>query len=182
MTNRIRKRKWFLLVAAMLMCASLISAGVLSAKRQQPTKGPERPRVTSMPAVFSKIKKLEVVNAWIVDPGTTAVRVAVEIRNNSDKAVMAVDLVCGEGGITKNGLTDEENPVVVISPHGTTTVEMTFGAMTFGAPLVVDAVTYEDGSEEGDESALKSMHQVRAHDRARIKAEKAAATKRGPTP
>jgi hypothetical protein len=60
-----------------------------------------------MPQVFSKVKKLEVVRAWIENPGTDAAGVAVEIRNNSEKDVMAVDLMCGEGGVTKNGLTDE---------------------------------------------------------------------------
>ena len=119
-----------------------------------------------MPSVFSKVKNLEVVRAWIEGAGTPAVSAAVEIRNNSDKAVMAVDLVCGEGGITRNGLTDEEHPVVVIQPHGTTTVEMGFGEMTFGAPLVISAVTYADGTEEGEEASLKAMHMARAHDRA----------------
>jgi hypothetical protein len=184
MTNRIASRKWFFLLAAILVAASVISAGVFSAKNQEPKKQwPKEPRVTSMPVVFSKVKNLEVINAWIEDPGTPAVSAAVEIRNNSDKAVMAVDLVCGEGGITKNGLTDEEHPVVVIKPHDTTTVKMTFGAMTFGAPLVVSAATYADGTEEGDEASLKSMHRVRAHDRAELKAEKERDEQKGaPTP
>jgi len=146
-------------------------------------RGQERPRVNSLPPVFSRVKKLEVLNVSIVDPGTPAVRAAVEIRNNSDKAVMAVDLECGEGGITKNGLTDDEHPIVVIPPHGTTTVEMTFSAMTFGAPLVVSAVTYADGTEEGDPATLKIMHQGREHDKAQIKAEKERRAQTGaPTP
>ena len=137
--------------------------------------------MTSMPQVFSKVKNLEVVNAWIEDPGTPAVRAVVEIRNNSDKAVMAVDLVCGEGGITRSGLTDEEHPIVVIKPHETTTMEMTFGSMTFGAPLVVSAVTYADGTEEGEEASLKAMHMVRAHDRAEVKARKEREAQKGAT-
>lgn len=183
MRNLDAKRKWVFLFAVMLITASVISAGVFSTKRQQPKKEQERPRVTSMPPVFSKVKNLEVVRAWIEDPETPAVRAAVEIRNNSDKDVMAVDLVCGEGGITRNGLTDEEHPIVVIKPHDTTIVEMTFGAMTFGAPLVVSAVTYADGTEEGDEASLKAMHMVRAHDRAKLKAEKERKAQKGaPTP
>lgn len=183
MTSLNSKRKWVFLFAAMLITASVISAGVFSAKRQQPRKEQERPRVTSMPPVFSKVKNLEVVRAWIEDAGTPAVRAAVEIRNNSDKNVMAVDLVCGEGAVTENGLTDEEHPIVVIKPHDTTIVEMTFGAMTFGAPLVVSAVTYADGTEEGEEASLKAMHMVRAHDRAKLKAKKEKQAQKGaPTP
>jgi hypothetical protein len=184
MKNRTAKRKWIFISAALLITALVVAAdGVFSARRQQPSLPQEQPRVTSMPPVFSKVKKLEVVRTWIVDAGTPAMRAAVEVRNNSDKAVMAVDLVSGEGGVTRNGLTDEEHPIVVIPPHGTTTLEMTFASMTFGAPLVVAAVTYADGTEEGDAASLKAMHQVRAHGRAQIKAEKERrAQKRTPTP
>lgn len=184
MTIQIARRKWIFLFASILISAALISAAGFGAKRQQPKKvWPKEPRVTSMPSVFSKVKNLEVVRAWIEDAGTPAVRAAVEIRNNSDKAVMAVDLACGEGGITRNGLTDEEHPVVVIEPHGTATVEMTFGAMTFGAPLVVSAATYADGTEEGEEASLKAMHFARTHDRAQLKAQKERQAQKGsPTP
>ena len=85
---------------------------------------------------------------------------------------MAVDVVAGEGAITKNGLTDQEHPIVVIEPYGTTIVEMAFSAMTPGAPLVVSAVTYADGSEEGNPASLDIMHRIRAHDRAKILAER----------
>jgi hypothetical protein len=184
MKIQITRRKWIFLFASMLVSAALISTAGFGAKRQQPKKEwPKEPRVNSMPPVFSKVKNMEVVRALIVDAGTPAVRAAVEIRNNSDKAVMAVDLVCGEGGITRNGLTDEEHPIVVIQPHGTTTVEMNFVSMTFGAPLVVGAVTYADGTEEGEEASLKAMHMVRDHDRAQRRAEKERQAQKGaPTP
>ncbi|HEX5883100.1 MAG TPA: hypothetical protein VFY67_01010, partial [Pyrinomonadaceae bacterium] len=64
-----------------------------------------------------------------------------EIINNSDKAVTAIDLVCGNGAVTKKGLTDEENPIVVIKPYGTTTIEMGFSEMTPNEPLVVGNTT-----------------------------------------
>jgi|ERR1700686_2636525 len=173
MTNQITRRKWIFLFASILISASLISAAVFSAKTQQPKKQwPKEPRVNSMPPVFSKVKKLEVMRAWIEDPGTPAARIAVEIRNASDKDVMAVHLMCGEGSVTRNGLTDEENPIVVMKPNGTTTIEMNFGEMHFGEPLVVSAVTYADGREEGDETSLRIMHGTREHDRAQRKAER----------
>ena len=131
-----------MLFAAMLIAALLISAVVFSAKRQQPNKQVEQqPRVNYMPPLFSKVKNLEIVRASIINPGTAAAGVEVEIKNNSNKDVMAVDLVCGDGSITRNGLTDEEHPIVVIKPNDTTTIRMNFGEMTFGAPLVVSAVT-----------------------------------------
>jgi len=136
-----------------------------------------------MPPVFSKVKNLEVVNAWIANPGTAAAGVAAEIRNNSLKPVIQVDLACGEGGITRSGINDmhgEEDPIVVIQPGGTTTITMNFGEMTAGMPLVVSAVTYADLTEEGDQSSLKAMHSARAHDKAEREAAKA--RQGGPTP
>jgi hypothetical protein len=176
------KRKWFVLFAAIVVVATAVGTGVFSARPahvQQPRE--QQPRVTSMPPVFSKVKKLEIVRAWIVDPETAYPAVEVEIKNNSDKDAVAIDLVCGEGAITRNGLTDDEHPVVVAKAHGTTTIVMSFGEMTFGAPLVVSAVTWADGSEEGNEKSLRAMHLARAHDRAMIKAKKELEAQKGVT-
>ena len=68
---------------------------------------------------------------------------------------MAVDVVAGESGITKNGLTDQEHPLVVIEPYGTTKMEIPIGFADPGAALVVSAVTYADGTEEGEAESLK---------------------------
>lgn len=171
MTNRITKRKWFLLLASTLITASIVTAAVFNVRRQKAQNPAEQPRVNHMPPVFSKVKDLEIVRTWIIDPGGPGAGVAVEIRNNSNKDAVAVDLVCGEGGITRNGLNDEEHPIVVVKAHETMTMRMTFSAMTFGAPLVVSAVTWADRSEEGDKHSLRLMHLDRQRNRA-IKAQK----------
>ena len=80
--------------------------------------------------------------------------------------------MCGDGAITKNGLTDEQNPLVVIEPYNTTTLEMSFSEMTSDAPLVISAVTYADGTEEGDEKSLAIMHKIRVRDRERLRSQR----------
>jgi hypothetical protein len=155
-----------LFAAAITALAAAVSIGVVSKSRQQ------KEQVHTLPQIYSKVKDLEVINATIIDAKTPAARVQVEIWNHSSLAVTAVDIVSGEGGITKNGLTDEEHPIVVIEPYGTTIVEMTFSEMTPGSPLVVSAVTYADGAEEGEQESLKVMHLTRRRDRARILAER----------
>jgi hypothetical protein len=159
-----------LLIAGIAVLGSLIASGVLSQERGEVRK-PQEPRktVSAIPPTFSKVKTLQIVSTKVINENTPAIGVAVEIRNNSPKAVMAVDLVCGDGAITKNGLTDADKPIVVIEPFGTTTIEMTFGEMTYGAPLVISAATYQDGTEEGDEESLGIMHKVRERDRERMK-------------
>jgi hypothetical protein len=118
-----------------------------------------------MPPVSSKVKSLEIVRTWIEDPGTPHASAALEVRNNSGKDVMTVDLMCGDGGVASNGLTDEDHPIVVIKPGDTTILRISFGEMTFGQPLVISSVVYGDGTEEGDERSLKAIHEIREHDR-----------------
>jgi hypothetical protein len=169
------KRNWFLVLIGIVLVVSVISTGVFSAKRKpQKKQWPQEPRVTSMPQVYSQVKGLEVVRAWIVRQDTDTPAASIEIRNNSNKDALAVDVVCGEGAITRNGLHDDEHPIVVVKAHETLIMEMNFSEMTFGAPLVVSAVTYADGTEEGDERSLRSMHAVRERDRALLKAKKEA--------
>jgi hypothetical protein len=156
---------------AMLIAGSFV--GMTAVKRcvggqQQGQDYVELPQITSI------IPNLEVVSARIVRQGEPNMGLAIEIRNNSDLPVMAVDLASGLNGLTLNGLHDPENPKVVIEPHGTVTAEMSFSELEKGAPLVVAAVTYADGTEEGDETSLDLMHKVRARDKAKRDAEKGA--------
>lgn len=155
-------RRLIVLSLSIVFVGSLVASGSLS--KQEPI--PKIP--TDIPLLFSQVKTLEIVSARIINENTPAAGVSVEVRNNSHKAVMAVDLVSGDGAVTKNGLTDEDNPIVVIEPYGTTTLEMTFGEMTPGAPLIVSAATYADGTEEGDAKSLEAMHLIRKRDKARL--------------
>src|SRR6185295_14751209 len=84
--------------AAIAVIAAAVSIGVLSKSPQQ------KERANVLPQIYSKIKNLEVIGATIIDPHTPHARVQIEIWNHSSQAVMAVDVVAGESGITKNGL------------------------------------------------------------------------------
>lgn len=156
------------ILAALAIGVGSYLAIVTFSKRPEP----QQRKVTSMPPVYSKIPTIEILSSKVIEEGTPGASVEIEVKNNSPKAVMAIDLVCGEGGVTRNGLTDEENPIVVIEPYGTAKLHMTFGAMTPDAPLVISAVTYEDGMEEGDAKSLELMHRVRQRDRERLRAER----------
>jgi hypothetical protein len=180
MTNRSPKRKAFVLAAtAMIISALVVSVVVFSAKRQEvfsskkQEKKQQHPKdwLSSTPPVQSKVKDLEIINARIVRAGTEVPGVAFEIRNNSNRAVMAIDITCGEAGITRDGLSDEEHPVVIIPPYGTLTAEMN-DELSPGVPIVLSGAVYQDGTEEGAESSLKAIHRGRQHERARLKAKK----------
>jgi hypothetical protein len=181
MTNRNPKRKAFVLVAAVMVVSALVvSVVVFSAKKQEvfsakiQEKKQQHPKdwLSSIPPVRSKVKDLEIINARIVRAGSETPGVAFEILNKSNRAVMAVDITCGEAGMTKDGLGDDEHPVVIIPPYGTLTAEMN-DELSPGLPIVLDGATYEDGTEEGSESSLKAIHRGREHEKARLKAKKA---------
>jgi hypothetical protein len=160
-------------IPRLALCALAVTIGLVLALQGYSKKTEVQSKNNrTIPPFHSKIASIEVISTKIINENTPAAGVSVEVRNNTNKAVMAIDLVCGDGAVTKNGLTDEDKPIVVIPPFGTTTLEMTFSEMTVGAPLVVSAVTYNDGTEEGDEKSLRIMHKVRERDRSDIRAQK----------
>jgi hypothetical protein len=61
---------------------------------------------------------------------------------------------------------DEDHPVVIIKPHGTYTMRMSFGEMMANFPLVINGATFSDGSEDGDKFILDDARASRAHERA----------------
>lgn len=174
--NKVKsKRKWLFLAVVVVASMAIVATVVFSSKKQQPTVRDMRKHpkewLSSIPAVDSEVKDLEIINARIVRAGTDAPGVAFEIRNNSNLAVMAVEVTCGGPGISTDGLEDEDHPKVIIAPHGTLTAEMN-DELTPGNPIVITAATFEDGSEKGRPSSVELMQKLRARGRARSKAVK----------
>lgn len=162
----------------MFIGLSIVSVGVFSSKRLLKPQSrsqiiTERPKewLTSVPEVSSEVKDLEIINPRIVGQHTELAAVAFEIHNKSGRTVMAVKITCGKASISKDGMWDEENPTVVIEPHGTLTAEMK-GELSPGNPIVITAAIYADGKEDGVESALYLMKRIRVRERERLRAEK----------
>jgi hypothetical protein len=176
MTNRTSKRKWIVLSAATLITASVVTAGVFSARRQRPNEQKPAKHVVELPPVISHVPKLVIVSISVKNPGTPDAIAVVEIRNTSDLAVMTVEISTKNGGddsaVNKDGLDDPDNPHVVIPPKGTTTLEMPFTNMIPDAPLVVSAALFADGTEDGDKWSLDAIRAVRAHRQELRKAKK----------
>ena len=170
--NQFLKRKWAVFATAILVAVCIIGGVVISAKRQQPKKQIHpKDWLVSVPRTSSKIKDLEIINVRIIRPGSEEPGVAFEVQNKSDRAVMAVSITCGGPSITKDGLDDEDNPKVVIEPHGVLSAEMS-DELNPDAPIEVSAATFSDGTEEGSDSSLRLMHAMRAHERERRKNQK----------
>jgi hypothetical protein len=159
----------------MLVATLLVSVGVSSARRQRLNSTQQRPPTKewlfSLPAVRSNVKDLEIINQRIIRSGTELPGVAFEILNKSDRPVMAISISCAKSSISKDGLEDEANPIVIIEPHGTLTAEMS-DELVPDFPIVITAATFQDGKEEGDTISKELMQKLRARERARHKRER----------
>jgi hypothetical protein len=187
MTHRIAKRKWILLSAATLITASIVTAGVLSARRQRPNEKKQPKRVVELPQVISHVPRLNIVGISVKNPGTPDAVAAIEILNTSHLPVMCVEISTknqagDSGAVNEDGLDDPDKPRVVIPPYGTKTLEMSFSAMVPDAPLVLSAAVFADGSEDGDKWSRDAIRAVRAHYQALRRAEKEKQQKGGLKP
>jgi len=165
MATLISKRKWIFLSAVTLIAASLITAGVFSARRQRPNQKPQK-QVLVLPPVVSHVGKLKIANVSVYNAGTPDASAVIEILNTSHLAVMSVEISTkneagDSGAVGDEGLLDPDNSRVVIPPYGTTKLEMSFSEMVPDAPLVVSAAVFADGSEEGDTWSRDAMRAFR---------------------
>lgn len=177
--NSLTKKPKYTWVLALTISVIAVVSGATLSKVGITTSGgqsrQEQKRVNKLPQVISRVRHLEVVNVKVVKIGESD-GAEVEIRNNSDLAVMSVTISTKDkvnsGGVTREGFDDPDNPKIVIEPHGTTIITMGFGEMIPDVPLVVSAATFADGTEDGDSSDLEMVRAGRAHQKARREAKK----------
>lgn len=175
MTNLQRRAVFFM--SGLLVICCVVSVVVLSARRQSQSKQP-KDWLSSIPNVDSKVKNLQIINSRIVRQGTQAPGVAFEILNNSSRAVMAIEVSCGQRSIAQDGLEDDENPTVIIKPYGTLSAEMS-GELEPAKPIVITAAVFDDEKEEGVKTSLELMHKVRLRQREILRTRRAQAKPEG---
>jgi len=113
--------------------------------------------------VTSCAKGIRVVKAEVVNAGTRSATVEVQIENLSELGIVAVALDAHKNGesytVTLRSSFKGAKPEVVIKPHETDSLSM---QLVFGdVPLQIGSVFYEDGTEEGCVSSLKTLHEVK---------------------
>ena len=148
-------------IGAVAVCA----IGVAAIKRHQdPAKTPK---------VVSKIKNLEVVSVTVEREGEPDATLAIVIRNNSARGVVALSVESGDGkdfsGISTTGFGDgDETPSIILEPYATIKMEMLLGNLLPGKPLKVSGVMYADEATEGEDTAKERLrsYKERAKERA----------------
>lgn len=164
----------FYYIASFCVLTLLIIGGVVAVARRQ-----QRP----LPPVISKVKQLEVAGVTVERPDEPTAEAVIEIKNNSDKAVVAVAVEVGAGkdasGINLSGIREEGlPPLVVIEPYGSKKVRFPLSNLRFykpGTPIKIGGAMFSDDTEDGDEDTLGTMRRQKEHDKAK-KAKKEGAT------
>lgn len=120
------------------------------------------PKVTdTLPPVVSKVADITVLSAKIENQGKEDAGIAIELRNETKKAVTAVTLTFGEVSITKDGGQLSDVPTTMIEPQGTLTIRFALSNLEKDVPVYVAAVIYADDSEAGQEVVLELIHERR---------------------
>ncbi|MBV9959520.1 MAG: hypothetical protein JO360_13930 [Acidobacteria bacterium] len=173
-THIFKSRRMLIFSSVMLVLISV--AGVTATRRDdnrlhdkvRPQES--KPAIDKMPTIISQVRMLEVVSARLEKIAPGQANAVLEIRNNSDSAVIALTLESGDendfSGIHIHGDLDAEPPSTIIKPHQTATFSFGLSNMIPNTPLRVAGAFYADGTEDGKESTLRTMRSQRAHDRA----------------
>lgn len=118
-------------------------------------------KAPELPPLISKVASLEIVTSRMEDEGRAGT-VVLELRNNSDKSIIAMDFEAGNkrdsSGVVISGIYDGDVKPMVLAKPGETFVE-TIALTNFlqGFPLNVSAVMYEDGTTEGEKASVNRL-------------------------
>lgn len=151
-------------IACLTISSVLALAKVARGPAQKKANNPD------LPQVISKVKGIEVVNVAVERQSESDATVVVELRNNSEKPVIAIAIEAGDdkdaSGVSASGFkAGDEPPAVVIKPHETYTMRMPLSYVRQGSPIKVGAVMYADGTDEGEAPALGTLRRQREHEK-----------------
>lgn len=167
----LRKAKYLAAISVGILV--VISAVALTkSKRTSPPPSKDKQEknqtVDAMPLIIYQVKGVEVVKATLEGKGTADPFAVLEIKNISDKPIIAVSVEIGEpeeaDGAVVNGFKEgDELPSVIMEPNASVRALLSLNNAKPGEPIRVSGVVYADDSEEGEKTALETMHAQREH-------------------
>lgn len=119
--------------------------------------------------VVNNTRNLEVLDVKIRSSGDGRFAEAIiEVRNNSDKPIIAIGLESGNekeaSGTNLNGFNDGDvPPSIILKPHESIKINFPLSYIHPGFPIRISGVMYADGTEDGEEITLGTMHKQKEH-------------------
>ena len=163
--------KRLVLISTLLLLSSVIVVGVYTRASSQKKQNDhprtyEAAKVTAAPEVRSTIKGLDISGVSLINQGTPQAAVVIDVTNQRDESVMALDFVAGKNtysGLGIDGLLQEDSPVIIIPPHTLKTFTWFLGEIMEGQTVFLAAAVFANGKEEGDKRSLDGMKIHRRH-------------------
>ena len=162
-----------ILISTLLVLSTVIAAGVYtqvskSQKQKDILSTYDAAKVTAAPEVRSLVKGLDISSVSLIDRGTPYASIVIDVINQRDEDVMAVDFIARGGkstssGLAMDGLAEENNPLVIIPRHSLKTFTWNLGSILEGETIVLAVAVFSDGKEEGDARFLDRLKKGRIH-------------------
>ena len=163
-----------ILISTLLVLSSVIAAGVYTQASKFQKKQKDHPRtyeaakVTAAPEVRSAVKGLDISSVSLINQGTPDAAVVIDVINQRDEDAMAVDFIAGAGkstssGLAMDGLSEENDPLVIIPRHSLKTFTWNLGSILDGETILLAVAIFSDGKEEGDKRYLDGLKKSRIH-------------------
>ena len=157
--------KRILALSVLLSMASVVGGVVYSRGFQQERKVPWPALLKEAPPVISNIGGLQITEFTLVNQATAQAAIKIDVTNNRDSAVMALDFIWRDnqvsGGNAIDGLLEEGNPRVVIPPHTLKTFTVFLAEVPENQTVFLGSAIFADGKEEGDQRSLAGIRQDR---------------------
>jgi hypothetical protein len=155
------------------VCATiLIAASVyrVTAIKRSASQGKHKPLeyvTDKLPPIDHKVIGVRIVKATLEKPGTPDAMVVLKFRNYTDVPVTDFTITAGDISVGPDGGLDTDEPQTVLEPRGTRTLDLPASNFEKDVPIVLAAVLYADGNEEGEEIVLEMIHNRRASEKAK---------------
>ncbi|MFY9619028.1 MAG: hypothetical protein WAM70_17000 [Pyrinomonadaceae bacterium] len=125
-------------------------------------KAPKRPFLTELPKIKNCTEHIKLIKAELVDRGGSQVAV-LEVENEAYVGVVSISVEQlanrERHSVVPSGFTPDQPPQIVIAPGERMTI--TLGYLSPKAPIRIGGVIFADGTEEGCDSSLKSMRELK---------------------
>lgn len=153
--------KTMILVAIGVCIGSVIWFGLLG--RAQGTKdNPVHQKLSTLPPIKNCTEYIKLIKAELVYQGESQVA-ALEVENEAYVGVtsISVEQIANRErhSVVPSGFTPDQPPQIVIPPGERLTI--TLGNLAPKAPIRIGGAMFADGTEEGCESSLKSMRELK---------------------
>jgi hypothetical protein len=156
--------KTFIGFIALGVCLGVVSwlALLSPATGASQEKAPKRTFLTELPKIKNCTQHIKVVRAELLMQGDSQVA-ALELENEAYIGVVSISIEQiankTKQGVVESGFTPDKPPMIVIPPGERKTI--TVGNLEAKSPIRIGGVMFSDGTEEGCESSLKTMRQLK---------------------